>query len=80
MKNRAEGWDRCTLRRCGLNLQPLTALSRRTPPCPSPSHPPNTTPPLDDAVEAVVPFIPVVIPVVGGIMIFLLAMIAVNMA
>lgn len=36
--------------------------------------------PLDDAVEAVVPYIPVVIPVVGGIMIFLLAMIAVTMA
>lgn len=35
--------------------------------------------PLDDAVEAVVPYIPMVIPVVGAIMIFLLAMIAVTM-
>lgn len=35
--------------------------------------------PLDDAVEAVVPYIPFVIPAVGGIMIFLLAMIAVTM-
>lgn len=36
--------------------------------------------PITDAVEAVVPFIPVVIPLVGAIMIFLLAMIAVTMA
>ncbi|WP_169167928.1 MULTISPECIES: hypothetical protein [unclassified Acidovorax] len=36
--------------------------------------------PTHDAVEAVVPLIPVVIPLVGGIMIFLLAMIAVTMA
>ncbi len=36
--------------------------------------------PTTDAVEAVVPFIPVVIPLVGAIMIFLLAMIAVTMA
>ncbi|ART57552.1 hypothetical protein CBP36_00520 [Acidovorax carolinensis] len=33
-----------------------------------------------DAVENVVPLIPVVLPVVGAIMIFLLAFIAVNMA
>lgn len=33
-----------------------------------------------DPVESVVPYIPVVLPVVGGIMIFLLAMIAVTMA
>lgn len=36
--------------------------------------------PSTDAVEAVVPFIPVVLPLVGAIMIFLLAMIAVTMA
>ena len=36
--------------------------------------------PVTDAVEAVVPFAPVVIPMVGAIMIFLLAMIAVTMA
>lgn len=36
--------------------------------------------PSTDAVEAVVPYIPIVIPMVGGIMIFLLAMIAVTMA
>ena len=36
--------------------------------------------PATDAVEAVVPFIPVVIPLVGALMIFLLAMIAVTMA
>ena len=33
-----------------------------------------------DPVEEVVPYIPVVLPVVGGIMMFLLAMIAVTMA
>jgi len=36
--------------------------------------------PITDAVEAVVPYIPVVVPMVGAIMIFLLAMIAVTMA
>ena len=45
---------------------------------PSTSHTPAT--PSDDPVEAVVPYMPVVLPVVGGIMIFLLAMIAVTMA
>ncbi len=38
------------------------------------------TPEAHDGVESVVPLIPVVLPVVGGIMMFLLAFIAVNMA
>ncbi|EER60290.1 conserved hypothetical protein [Acidovorax delafieldii 2AN] len=42
------------------------------------SHAPAA--PSADAVENVVPLIPLVLPVVGGIMIFLLAFIAVNMA
>ncbi len=33
-----------------------------------------------DAVENVVPLMPIVLPIVGGIMMFLLAFIAVNMA
>ena len=33
-----------------------------------------------DAVEAIVPLIPVVLPMVGGVLIFLLAFIAVYMA
>lgn len=33
-----------------------------------------------DPVEAIVPLIPVVLPVVGGLLIFLLAFIAVSMA
>ena len=33
-----------------------------------------------DPIEAIVPYIPIVIPVVGGILIFLLAFIAVFMA
>lgn len=33
-----------------------------------------------DAVEAIVPLIPFVLPVVGGVLIFLLAFIAVSMA
>lgn len=45
-----------------------------------PQTPAHYEEPVTDAVEAVVPFIPVVIPLVGGIMIFLLAMIAVTMA
>ncbi len=45
-----------------------------------PNAPHDHAAPAHDAVEAVVPLIPVVIPLVGGIMIFLLAMIAVTMA
>ena len=45
-----------------------------------PQTPAQHPEPVTDAVEAVVPFIPVVIPLVGAIMIFLLAMIAVTMA
>jgi hypothetical protein len=33
-----------------------------------------------DPVEAVVPLIPIVLPIVGGVLIFLLAFIAVSMA
>ena len=33
-----------------------------------------------DAVEAIVPLLPIVLPVVGGVLIFLLAFIAVSMA
>jgi hypothetical protein len=43
---------------------------------PQSSHAPEA----HDAVEGVVPLIPLVLPVVGGVMIFLLAFIAVNMA
>lgn len=42
------------------------------------SHSPETT--SDDPVENVVSVVPVVLPLVGGIMMFLLAFIAVNMA
>lgn len=34
----------------------------------------------NDPVEAIVPMMPVVLPIVGGVMMFLLAFIAVNMA
>jgi hypothetical protein len=40
----------------------------------------HATPESQDAVEAVVPLMPVVLPLVGGVMMFLLAFIAVNMA
>jgi len=33
-----------------------------------------------DAVEAIVPLIPIVLPIVGGVLMFLLAFIAVSMA
>ncbi|WP_312565000.1 hypothetical protein [Comamonas sp.] len=45
-----------------------------------PSHDPAVTQPPEDAVEAVVPVIPVVLPLVGAAMMFLLAFIAVTMA
>lgn len=44
-----------------------------TPPTPASDQP-------VDAIEAIVPLIPVVLPVVGGVLIFLLAFIAVYMA
>lgn len=43
-------------------------------------HHASNKPEAADAIEAIVPSIPVVIPVVGGILIFLLAFIAVVMA
>ena len=42
------------------------------------SRPEQAPPP--DGVEAIVPLIPIVLPVVGGLLIFLLAFIAVYMA
>ena len=36
--------------------------------------------PSNDAVEAIVPAIPIVLPVVGGVLMFLLAFIAIYMA
>jgi hypothetical protein len=42
-------------------------------------HTPSERAPAD-AVEAIVPLIPVVLPIVGGVLIFLLAFIAVSMA
>jgi hypothetical protein len=44
----------------------------------SDAHTPE--PPQKDPIEAIVPYIPVVLPVVGGIIMFLLAFIAVFMA
>lgn len=46
------------------------------------SHPaPHATPDHEaDAVEAVVPMMPLVLPLVGGVLMFLLAFIAVYMA
>lgn len=44
------------------------------------SHDPAVTQPPEDAVEAVVPVMPVVLPLVGAAMMFLLAFIAVKMA
>jgi len=44
----------------------------------APVQPHDATPP--DAVEAVVPLMPVVLPLAGAVLIFLLAFIAVTMA
>jgi hypothetical protein len=44
----------------------------------APAHPTDAAQP--DAVEAVVPMIPMVLPLAGAVLIFLLAFIAVSMA
>lgn len=44
------------------------------------SHDPAVPQPPEDAVEAVVPLMPLVLPLVGAAMMFLLAFIAVKMA
>ena len=44
----------------------------------SPTPPPEA--PEADAVEAVVPFMPLVLPLVGAVLMFLLAFIAVSLA
>ena len=40
----------------------------------------HAAPQTDDAVEKIVPLMPIVLPVVGGVLMFLLAFIAVAMA
>ena len=52
-------------------------------PAPHASHAAPSSPPPEyeeDAVEAIVPMIPLVLPLVGGVLMFLLAFIAVYMA
>ena len=44
-----------------------------------PTPPPETTD-APDATEAIVPLIPIVLPLVGGVLMFLLAFIAIYMA
>lgn len=44
----------------------------------SPAEKPNAAEP--DALEAIMPLIPIVLPLAGGVLIFLLAFIAVSMA
>ena len=46
---------------------------------PAPSHPSEEKHKVD-AIEAIVPLIPFVLPLCGGVLIFLLAFIAVSMA
>lgn len=58
-----------------MSQPPVTAV----PAAPASAAAPHDAP-LPDAVERIVPFIPVVIPVLGAIMMFLLATIAVYMA
>ena len=52
-------------------------------PVPHASHAaPSSPPPAyeEDAVESIVPMIPLVVPLVGGVLMFLLAFIAIYMA
>ena len=47
----------------------------------APAHSPKDTPAADqDVIESIVPHMPIVLPVAGGLLIFLLAFIAVYMA
>jgi hypothetical protein len=47
----------------------------------APAHSHDATPEhTPDATEAIVPLIPIVLPIVGGVLMFLLAFIAVSMA
>jgi hypothetical protein len=43
-------------------------------------HPPTEHPVAEDPIESITPLVPIVLPVVGGLLIFLLAFIAVYMA
>ena len=52
---------------------PADHTSHAAPSSDTPAHEP-------DALEAIVPMMPIVLPVVGGVLIFLLAFIAVYMA
>ena len=58
----------------------LAAISERptmsTPATPHDAEPEHTP----DSTEAIVPLIPIVLPIVGGVLMFLLAFIAVSMA
>ena len=47
---------------------------------PEPRHSPGTTPEPQDAMESIVPVIPIVLPVMGGLLMLLLAFIAVYLA
>ncbi len=47
---------------------------------PAPRQSPREINPPADAVDAIVPMMPIVLPVVGGVLMFLLAFIAVYMA
>jgi len=46
----------------------------------SESHSNHENPAASDATEAIVPMMPLVLPLVGGVLMFLLAFIAVSMA
>jgi hypothetical protein len=65
-----------------LAFKPLKLLAIRYFQEPAMSAPKSETPPAHepDAVEAIVPLIPIVLPVVGGVLMFLLAFIAVAMS
>ena len=47
---------------------------------PQSTHTPAPETPAPDATEAIVPLIPIVLPLVGGVLMFLLAFIAIYMA
>lgn len=70
---------RCCKRRLKFNLT-SSHFEGKPMSSPSPQHVQDTNEHPIDPVEAIVPAIPVVLPIVGGVLIFLLAFIAVSMA
>ena len=63
-----------------IGLNPVSPLQGTTMSSPAPHQPQGEENPPQDGVEAIVPAIPLVLPLIGGVLMFLLAFIAIHMA